>query len=110
MKVRSFYDKSFSEDFEAVNPVSETIPDQSLSVKDILLRFTRGTIQLPPIETGEDDDIDSLGESFDDLTDAEYALSAGQEIINDFRNRPQNTSFDSPDQETVEEKQNNDKV
>lgn len=47
-----------------------TIPDQSLSVRDILHRFTRGQIELPPIDVGEDDSIDASLADFDDLTDA----------------------------------------
>lgn len=51
-----------------------TVPDQSLSVRDILQRFTRGTISIPPLDTGEDDDIDSVVNDFDDFVDAHDML------------------------------------
>ena len=37
-------------DFEDNDPVSDTIPDQSLSVRDIIHRYTRGQIEVPPID------------------------------------------------------------
>lgn len=58
-----------------------TIPDQSLSVRDILQRFTRGQITIPPIEEGDDDDIDSITNDFDDIVDAyDTIIDAGQNI------------------------------
>lgn len=53
---------------------SETIPDQSLSVKDILTRFTRDSIPLPSVQSGDDDDID-LDIDFNDLTDLQTPIS-----------------------------------
>lgn len=47
-----------------------TVPDQSLSVRDILMRFTRGQMELPDIDTGPDDDIDSDVNDFEDYVDA----------------------------------------
>ncbi len=47
-------------DFEDNDPVSDTIPDQSLSVRDIIHRYTRGQIEIPPVDQGEDQDIESL--------------------------------------------------
>lgn len=68
--MRSFYVNPPQPDFEVVNPESDTIPDQSLSVRDILMRFTRGEISIPPPETGDSDDIDDDHDQFDDLVDA----------------------------------------
>lgn len=67
LTVRTY--KSVIDDVEHNDPHSETIPDQSLSVRDILHRFTRGQMEIPPVEVGDDDDIDS-SDSFDDLVDA----------------------------------------
>lgn len=47
-----------------------TVPDQSLSVRDILQRFTRGQIVLPQLDTGVDDDIDDDVLQFDDVVEA----------------------------------------
>lgn len=51
-----------------------TVPDQSLSVREILTRFSRGQISIPDIETGEDDDIDSSIDSYEDFVDAKGAI------------------------------------
>lgn len=47
-----------------------TVPDQSLSVRDILTRFSRGQIQIPPVDYGDDDDIDAPLGDFEDYVDA----------------------------------------
>lgn len=61
-----------------------TIPDQSLSVREILQRFTRGTIDIPDIETGYDDDIDSGLNDFEDFVDANDTIgSANRYIMNE---------------------------
>lgn len=72
MITKSFYGTHES-DFEKLHGDSDTIPDQSLSVRDILYRFTRGSMSIPPIEQGDDEDIDSPDTSFDDLSDAYVA-------------------------------------
>lgn len=72
-KIYSLYGLHPDNDVEYVDPVSETIPDQSLSVREILTRYKRGDISLPSVETGDDDDID-LDDDFDDLVDASDAL------------------------------------
>lgn len=57
-------------DFEDNDPVSDTIPDQSLSVRDIIRRYTRGQIEVPPIDQGEDQDIEDSDMDFDSFDDA----------------------------------------
>lgn len=57
-----------------------TIPDQSLSVKEILMRFRRGQIDIPEIDYGPDEDIDS-DESYDDISEALDSLNTSGEII-----------------------------
>lgn len=80
MKIRSFY--SPVGDIETVSEKSETIPDQSLSVKDIMLRYTRGTLNLPPVQTGDDDDID-VDTDFDDMIDAHQSFRNGVSLTED---------------------------
>lgn len=57
MKTQSLYNYSKDDDFEYNSHELVTIPDQSLSVREILTRFTRSGLELPSIESGEDDDI-----------------------------------------------------
>lgn len=57
-------------DFEDNDPVSDTIPDQSLSVRDIIHRYTRGQIEIPSVDQGEDQDIEDSDMDFDSFDDA----------------------------------------
>lgn len=94
MKVRRFYSPA-EPDYEILNGPSETIPDQSLSVRDILHRFTRGQMVIPPIETGDDEDFDSPDppQTFDDLVDAQEFLMDSrmnlEAMLHDSRNPPE---------------------
>lgn len=48
-----------------------TIPEQSLTVREILQRFSRGTMLPPDIDVGDDDDIDDdIENSYEDIVDA----------------------------------------
>lgn len=58
-----------------------TVPDQSLSVREILTRFSRGQITIPDIETGADDDIDSPVDSYEDFVDAQDAINNATDSI-----------------------------
>lgn len=70
MKILSFYSDKVSDfDNNSVTLPSETIPDQSLSVQDILLRYARGDISLASRLDGDDDDIDAPS-GYDDMVDA----------------------------------------
>lgn len=79
MKVKNIY--MFKQDdscFEKNNLPSETVPDQALSLNDILTRFTRG--QAPNVAkegTFSDVDLDdasqSLVEGIDPLTELDYS-------------------------------------
>lgn len=75
MKVNTIYN---ARDFqpEKLTEDSITVPDMALSVRDIIERFTRGNLEIPPVEYGEDEDIDAPMDSIEDLVDA-------QNIIND---------------------------
>lgn len=110
MKVKSFYDGSSSDDFEVLRGSSETIPDQSLSVRDILMRFTRGQMDLPPIEQGDDEDIDYQGDDFDDLVDAQDSYLNGVDLssrLQNVQNRTNSDSSSSSDESDVPEKLTN---
>lgn len=61
---------------------SQTIPDQALTVRQILTNFTRSGTPLPDFETGEPDDIDS-DTSFGDIVDASEAFERGASVYND---------------------------
>lgn len=72
---------------DQVSSDSETVPDMSLSVKDILRRFTRGTLTEQELfrhgEYDDDPDIDNPYESPTDLTDFEILSNRGQDILRD---------------------------
>lgn len=61
-----------------------TIPDQSLTVREILTRFSRGQMSIPPIEEGDDDDIDSIV-GFDDIVDAHDTITGVNNNLNELR-------------------------
>lgn len=71
MIVHSFYSYKYSKNrAEELDPEDLTIPDQSLTVREILENFSRGSLLPPPIETGDDEDFDDYERSYDDLADA----------------------------------------
>lgn len=69
MKIATFYNPP-EPDFECNSNEDLTVPDQSLTVREILNNFTRGTMSVPPVETGTDEDINSPFADYDDLVDA----------------------------------------
>lgn len=86
MKILSFYSDKVSDfDNNSVTLPSETIPDQSLSVQDILLRYARGDISLASRLDGDDDDIDAPS-GYDDMVDAadDYESSV-RNVMSDVR-------------------------
>ena len=77
MIITNFFNPS--KDHEVVDTSTEiTVPEQSLSVRDILTRFSRGQIEIPPIDYGEDDDINADLSNYDDLVDAQNAIFESQ--------------------------------
>lgn len=77
MKICNFFNPP--KDHEVVDTSTEiTVPEQSLSVRDILTRFSRGQIEIPPIDYGEDDDINADLSNYDDLVDAQNAIFESQ--------------------------------
>lgn len=85
MTPRSFWNAR-SGDCESLDPKSMTIPDQSLSVRDILNRYTLGQMELPPIDVGDDEDFDTpVMSDFDDLVDAHDLSSQIPDFIDTLR-------------------------
>ena len=75
--------------FEPSSSETLTVPDQSLTVKDILRRFTAGSLDPSQIhrpgQYDDSPDIDNPVTSFDDLTDAQFAMERGHEVLRDFK-------------------------
>lgn len=86
-------------DFEDNDPVSDTIPDQSLSVRDIIYRYTRGQIEVPPIDQGEDQDIEDSDMDFDSFDDAFESAHVDPSL---FENLPSGSPVDTPVDTPVE--------
>lgn len=80
-------------DFEDNDPVSDTVPDQSLSVRDIIYRYTRGQIEVPPIDQGEDQDIEDSDMDFDSFDDAFESAHVDPSL---FENLPVETPTGTP--------------
>lgn len=89
MKVRKFLD-AHTIDHEHLSKEVVTIPDQSLSVRDILNNFTRGSLSIPPVDTSADDDI-LLDDSFDDLVDAFDCMESGSSLVDELSKAPDET-------------------
>lgn len=86
-------------DFEDNDPVSDTIPDQSLSVRDIIHRYTRGQIEVPPIDQGEDQDIEDSDMDFDSFDDAFESSHVDPSL---FSNLPTDATSETPTGTTSE--------
>lgn len=63
-----------SREADEIDKFSKTVPDQALTVREIISRFTRGTMELPDYEVGEDDTFDTDIHEYDDLVDAQNDL------------------------------------
>lgn len=108
--IRMFYSKEHN-DKETITAPSQTVPDQALTVREILMRFTRGQMELPPVETGDDDDIDDYSSNeFEDLVDAQEAYVRGQEQMDAIRlqsrlsNSPSNDNQNQSISDTLDTK------
>lgn len=75
--------------FEPSSSETLTVPDQSLTVKDILRRFTAGSLDPSEIhrpgQYDDSPDIDNPVTPFEDLTDAQFAMQRGHEVLRDFK-------------------------
>lgn len=86
MKINTFYNYNPEEQIidEGAGEVI-TIPEQSLTVKDILERFRRGTLDYSELNSksyydDDDNDIDFSPPEIDDITDIEN-IAARQKVI-----------------------------
>lgn len=64
---------------------SRTVPDQALTVRDIITRFRCGTMEIPPYETGDSDDIDAPLSQYDDIVDAFEDFERGVSAYGDIK-------------------------
>ncbi|UPW41590.1 hypothetical protein [Peromfec virus RodF8_47] len=91
-------------DVEVLTSIDDTIPDQSLSVREILQRYAVSGQPLPPVDSGEDDDIDAPDETFGDLVDAQNAVSDGYDVYHrtqaSFRSSESSAPSDAPPSDT----------
>lgn len=95
MVVRSFWSE-FSMDYEDyTGVVSDTIPDMSMSVREILQRYSVGAMDIPSIETGEDETFDTPVDEFEDLSDASQAFSVGQSIVEQYNSSTQSEKVEN---------------
>ncbi|WGL31452.1 hypothetical protein [Dipodfec virus UOA04_Rod_1058] len=83
----------FGVDLEAANSHSESIPDMSFSVKEILARFTRGTLDPKVVERNveygntSDSDIDNIPDVVSDITDIEDMYHRGVDALDRIGNK-----------------------
>ena len=86
--------------FEPSSSETLTVPDQSLTVKDILRRFTAGSLDPSQIhrpgQYDDSPDIDNPVTSFDDLTDAQFAMERGHEVLRDFKAPERHQELEAP--------------
>lgn len=66
---------------------SKTVPDQSLTVREIISRFTRGQMELGYVDSGDDESLDSDDLRFEDLADASEIVSRGSFLIQELENQ-----------------------
>ena len=88
MKINTFYNYNPEEQIidKGAGEVV-TIPEQSLTVKDILERFRRGTLDYSELNSksyydDDDNDIDFAPPQIDDITDIENLARRKQTIMN----------------------------
>lgn len=91
MNVRSFFKPV--KDFEELSSMVCTIPDMSLSVRDILTRYTRDSIPLPPIDGGTDESYeDFVNRDFSDSVSAYSVLKNSCTLLHDLEKNPSDSS------------------
>lgn len=90
MKLRYHYDNDASESYEAVDPISVTVPDQTMSIKEIFQRTINGVLDPSTLQRGgiyddePDVDVDYPTDSQDfDIIDAFAYQSNIQKQSND---------------------------
>lgn len=96
---------------EYLDQHSDTVPDMSLSVKEILMRFRRGTIDLASLTRNsidqEDDIDDDLLDNLDDMVDImerkEVINGKVLESVQHYRDSVERSKRDSSESEEVAE-------
>lgn len=97
MYVRTFYNH-IPQPPEHIDGVSMAIPDQALTVREIIDRYRLGRIDNLPFEEGEDADIDYDGDEFEDMVDAQDAYLHGSSLSESIQREvpPSDPSAGSP--------------
>lgn len=99
MIIRSFFSPQV--DHEKVDTKTViTVPEQSLTVRDILTRFSRGQMDIPPIDYGDDDDINAQLSDYDDLVDAHDDIANAQYNIDRLKESAQQAENNVEQSET----------
>lgn len=97
-RFRSFWDDT-PITFDDIHGSSLTIPDQSLSVRDILNRYQLGSVQLQfpsSSEVSDNDYVDSFPGDLD-LVEASEMVSNGVDLLRNFnKSTPQNVNVNKP--------------
>ncbi len=99
----------------SLDSVSKTVPDQSLSVEEILRRFTTGTLLEGEINRGHeygsdilpDEDLDNLDPRYDpdyDLVDAYEEVQSGQSLRASLKNISKIETPKDPDEDAAPSK------
>lgn len=102
MKILGFF--NHVHDYDVVSSETETIPDQSLSVREILTRYTRDGMSLPQSPWPDESDIDSAGhDDFDDITDAAASLARGNALVDEVRRTQETERLSEPDKQPPSE-------
>lgn len=95
-------------DYEVLSYEVKTVPDMSISVKDIIARFTRGSID--PYElyiSGHydginEDEIDNIPYNKEDISDFEADFRRGFEIVYSIRESQYNSNHQEANSEASE--------
>lgn len=102
MKILGFF--NHVHDHDVVSSETETIPDQSLSVREILTRYTRDGMSLPQTPWPDESDIDAAGhDDFDDITDAAASLARGNALVDEARRAKDTERPSDPDEPSPSE-------
>lgn len=102
MKVRTHYNYDFeSTNYEPGGGELISIPDQSLSVKQILEKFRRGNFDPSELERqvyyDNDEDISVFLDEIDDISDLAQLVSKAQDRISLLRNQVNESSEEVSD-------------
>lgn len=115
MKFRTSYTDN-SIELEISSADTKTVPDMSYSVKDIIARFTRGTLSPDDIARNvqydgiSDDEIDNIQDTPTDITDLETIARSGMDAVNSVLSQTNKVAHNKSVQETEKESQSNEQT